>query len=128
MDDKMQKKSLIALAMVFLSSCSNSAEASGLTFKAGNDAFHLTQTCVKEIALKDAPSSTLDLTISQNVNCSERLNKVLTENMNKDMIVMFRNRTVLTTRISSSIKTENGFALAMPDRKTAKDVCEHYKR
>ncbi|MCF6688290.1 hypothetical protein [Raoultella terrigena] len=125
---KMCKVLPVILATMLLGGCNDDSKADGLTYKAGGGVFYLSQSCVQDAVLRDVTPPNVFLKITKSETCSEALNKLISDNINNDLVVSFKGKKFLNARIGSSMKTENGFNLSAPDRKTAQDIYSFYRK
>lgn len=118
----------VFLAAALISACSDTAGENGLMYRAGDDAFYLNKRCLEEIRVRDALSPGVFIKLKHSVSCSEALNNVIADNINKDLVVTFQRQELLIAKIGSQMKTENGFSLSTADKTVARNIYDFYQQ
>ncbi|WP_159868876.1 MULTISPECIES: hypothetical protein [unclassified Raoultella] len=124
----MGKALAVILTIALMSACSDLRAGSGLTYRAGDDAFYLNKRCLEEIRVRDALSPGVFIKLKHSVSCSEALNNVIADNINKDLVVTFQRQELLIAKIGSQMKTENGFSLSTADKTVARNIYDFYQQ
>ncbi|MDJ1656243.1 hypothetical protein PFH44_22570 [Raoultella sp. Ech2A] len=117
----------VIFAAALASACNAAPPESGLTYRAGDDAFYLNKRCVDEIRVRDALSPDVFLKLKHSLSCSEALNKIIADNINKELVVTLQQQELLKAKIGSQMKTENGFSQATADKTVARNIYDFYQ-
>ncbi|MCF6689860.1 hypothetical protein [Raoultella terrigena] len=118
----------VILAAALVSACSDTHAASGLTYRAGDDAFYLDKRCLEEIRVRDALSPGVFIKLKHSLSCSEALNNLIADNINRELVVTFQQQELLKAKIGSQMKTENGFSQATADKTVARNIYDFYQQ
>ncbi|WP_152644020.1 hypothetical protein [Raoultella terrigena] len=65
--------------------------------------------------------------LKHSVSCSEALNKIIADNINKELVVTLQQQELLKAKIGSQMKTENGFSQATADKTVARNIYDFYQ-
>ncbi|MCI1033811.1 hypothetical protein [Raoultella terrigena] len=124
----MDKTLAIILTTALISACNDTPGENGLTYRAGDDAFYLHKRCLEEIRVRDALSPGVFIKLKHSLSCSEALNNLIADNINRDLVVTFQRQELLIAKIGSQMKTENGFSLSTADKTVARNIYDFYQQ
>lgn len=124
------KTTLLSLALLTFSGCSAEGRGNVIMYKTPENEISLNKNCVKNVKLRESKDSTsLFFDIENSVNCSKKLNTFFRDNMGSEVTAFYGGSTVLvTTKIVSELKTENGFSQSAPNKEIAEKILSNYTR
>ena len=117
----------VLLAAVFIASCSAHAKNGELSFSAGDETFTLKKGCIDDVSFKDASSPSVFIKVKKSEVCSQKFDKLISDNIGKNLVVTFNSQALLNAKIASQIKTEDGFNLSVPNKDTAHSIYGFYE-
>ncbi|HBO22811.1 MAG TPA: hypothetical protein DD649_07995 [Providencia sp.] len=103
-------------------------EHNDITYVFKNESYSLTKDCISELKqLNNESSNTLIyIQLNKTPNCAEKLNTLFTTHVNEDVTTYFKKQIISKTHIASSINSESGYRMLLPNEKVTLDIIQHY--